>query len=182
MHFPFSIKTYGPALSQSFILPFQKRNVSIVNCLSRFRAGIERILRDASSSSSFPTDGAECVLESLSDVDKQVRNGIAPLLSSVEDAVEAILLTLHKEDFSAGDRAGVPASTEESEVLSSLANCSAYMKELHTFVSRVSADYLQVQHYCTFSNYVSSTHKVFFRTLYAATLSLRASAPSAPAP
>ena len=52
--------------------------------------------------------------------------------------MEAIILTIHKEDFSAGGE-GIPTKEEAD----SIASCSPYMKELQTFISRVSVDYLQ---------------------------------------
>jgi len=70
------------------------------------------------------------VAEALQDVDRLTRSGIAPLLNSVEDAVEAIIATVHNEDFS-GDTADAGAG------------CSPYMRELQGFVSRVAADFLR---------------------------------------
>ena len=55
---------------------------------------------------------------------------VSPLLSSVEDAIEAIFLTSHKEDFSSDEEVKQPA-------------CSAYMKELQAFLERISKDFLQ---------------------------------------
>lgn len=55
---------------------------------------------------------------------------IAPLLSSIEDAVEAILLTAHKEDFGQEENSKQPP-------------CSPYMKELQAFLERISKDFLQ---------------------------------------
>ncbi len=126
----------------------QRRNVAIVNCLSRFRAGIESIVRESGIGASTRGGGvgddgavADSIVEALEDVDKQVRNGINPLLSSIEDALEAIILTMHKEDFSTGGE-GVPSLEDAMEEVR-ISNCSPFMKELHTFVSRVCMDYLQ---------------------------------------
>ncbi len=113
--------------------------MSIVNCLSRFRAGIESLVRESGLSG----DGADAIAEALGEVDRQVHNGINPLLSSIEDAVEAIVLTVHKEDFSAGAGDQVPDEREGAGDGVG-ANTSPYMKELQSFVARVSTDYLQV--------------------------------------
>ena len=55
---------------------------------------------------------------------------ISPLLSSIEDAVEAILLTAHKEEFGQEENIKQPP-------------CSPYMKELQAFLERISKDFLQ---------------------------------------
>ena len=75
----------------------QKRNVAIVNCLTKFREGIVDILQ--SESNTLGAESISIINESLEDVDKLVRNAISPLLSSVQDAVEAILLTIHNGKF-----------------------------------------------------------------------------------
>lgn len=73
-------------------------------------------------------DPAAVVKDSLSGVDKLVENHVlTPLLASIGDAVEAILLTMHDEDYAAEDG----ASTN-----------SLYMKELHTFIGRAINLYL----------------------------------------
>jgi hypothetical protein len=55
------------------------------------------------------------------------RSAIDPLMRSIRDGVDAILLTMHNEDFQSSDAAGKKSS---------------YMKELQTFTSRVSIDFL----------------------------------------
>lgn len=108
----------------------QKQNVQVVNCLCKFRTGMEEILKTLP----IHETGAIAISEALADVDRQVSGAISPLLSSIQDAVEAILLTLHKEDFSA-EEAGDPSNSASS--------CSLYMKELQGFLSRVSQDFLK---------------------------------------
>ena len=56
-----------------------------------------------------------------------------PLLSSVGDSVEAILLTLHKEDFSGEVEQSGPSPA---------AACSLYMRELQAFMERIARDFL----------------------------------------
>ena len=57
---------------------------------------------------------------------------IQPLFESVSDALEAIILTMHNEDFSqsAGSEGGGDAQ------------CSLYMRELQDFIMRVHSSYL----------------------------------------
>ena len=114
----------------------QRRNVEIVNCLSRFKTGVEEIVASSPAAAAAAGDGetaAGVIGDSLADVDKQIRSAIAPLLSSVRDAVEAILLTIHKEDYAEEDEGKAdPDNT-----------CSLYMKELQGFISRVAVDFLK---------------------------------------
>uniref|UniRef100_A0AAY5F3J5 Conserved oligomeric Golgi complex subunit 5 n=1 Tax=Electrophorus electricus TaxID=8005 RepID=A0AAY5F3J5_ELEEL len=60
-------------------------------------------------------------------------SAVQPLLMSVTDSVEAILITMHQEDFSgplsAGEKPDMP--------------CSLYMRELQGFVARVMNDYFR---------------------------------------
>uniref|UniRef100_A0A8D3E4S1 Conserved oligomeric Golgi complex subunit 5 n=1 Tax=Scophthalmus maximus TaxID=52904 RepID=A0A8D3E4S1_SCOMX len=60
-------------------------------------------------------------------------SAVQPLLQSVSDSIEAIIITLHQEDFS-----GPLSSPDKPDV-----PCSLYMKELQGFISRVMADYFR---------------------------------------
>ena len=70
--------------------------------------------------------------KALEDVVKLIKSAVSPLMLSIADAVEAVILTLHNEDFSAEEASSGDAGK----------NCSLYMKELQGFLSRVSADFL----------------------------------------
>ncbi|XP_065739806.1 conserved oligomeric Golgi complex subunit 5 isoform X3 [Phocoena phocoena] len=60
-------------------------------------------------------------------------NAVQPLLTSVGDAIEAIIITMHQEDFS-----GSLPSSGKPDV-----PCSLYMKELQGFIARVMSDYFK---------------------------------------
>ncbi|XP_068829173.1 conserved oligomeric Golgi complex subunit 5 isoform X4 [Capricornis sumatraensis] len=60
-------------------------------------------------------------------------NAVQPLLTSVGDAIEAIIITMHQEDFS-----GSLPSSGKPDV-----PCSLYMKELQGFIVRVMSDYFK---------------------------------------
>ncbi|KAF3859088.1 hypothetical protein F7725_021487 [Dissostichus mawsoni] len=60
-------------------------------------------------------------------------SAVQPLLQSVSDSIEAIIITLHQEDFS-----GPLSNPDKPDV-----PCSLYMKELQGFISRVMADYFR---------------------------------------
>uniref|UniRef100_A0A8C2AP52 Conserved oligomeric Golgi complex subunit 5 n=1 Tax=Cyprinus carpio TaxID=7962 RepID=A0A8C2AP52_CYPCA len=87
----------------------QRRNIAVVNSLFRLQQAVAKSVQALMSSA------------------------VQPLLNSVTDSVEAILITMHQEDFSgplpAGGRPDVP--------------CSLYMRELQGFIARVMNDYFR---------------------------------------
>jgi hypothetical protein len=93
----------------------QRRNVEIVNCLFAFYAGVEIIMDNN---------------EVLKEMEKLIQSAIEPLIGSVKDAVEAIILTMHNENF----------KIEAFDTAT--ATPSPYMRELQTFVARVHLDFL----------------------------------------
>uniref|UniRef100_A0A9J8A893 Conserved oligomeric Golgi complex subunit 5 n=1 Tax=Cyprinus carpio carpio TaxID=630221 RepID=A0A9J8A893_CYPCA len=87
----------------------QRRNIAVVNSLFRLQQAVAK------------------------SVQALMGSAVQPLLNSVTDSVEAILITMHQEDFSgplpAGGRPDVP--------------CSLYMRELQGFIARVMNDYFR---------------------------------------
>ena len=96
----------------------QRKNVDIVNCLFAFYQGVEHHLMDQH-------------LESLDEIGKLIKNSIQPLIISINDAIEAILLTMHSEDF---------------DQVKEVQKTSPYLRELQTFVARVYQDFLSKFH------------------------------------
>ncbi|XP_048741093.2 conserved oligomeric Golgi complex subunit 5-like isoform X2 [Ostrea edulis] len=107
----------------------QLRNVTMVNILYLLHQSITKLVEGLQN---FPPDAIECIQKSLEGVVILMSSAISPLMSSVLDAVEAIILTMHQEDFSSSS---VPDPNKESQ-------CSLYMRELQEFVSRCQSDYL----------------------------------------
>ncbi|EDL36904.1 mCG22471, isoform CRA_b [Mus musculus] len=87
----------------------QKRNVGVVNSLFKLHQSVTKTIHDL------------------------MGNAIQPLLTSVADAIEAIIITMHQEDFS-----GASSSSGKPDV-----PCSLYMKELQGFIARVMNDYFK---------------------------------------
>lgn len=110
----------------------QKTNAGVVNLLHQFDRNLRRALV---SLAGLPDECMTAVTESLKHVNTLMRNSLQPLLASLTDAVEAILLTMHDEDFSSQN---VPEGGS--------APCSLYMKELQNFMSRSAADYFSLYH------------------------------------
>ena len=91
----------------------QRKNVQVVNCLFAFYVGIEKVLENP---------------EVLKEIEILIKSAIDPLMASISDAVEAIILTMHNEDFK--------IETEDKSTF------SPYLKELQTFIHRVNLEFL----------------------------------------
>uniref|UniRef100_A0A3P8RTE6 Conserved oligomeric Golgi complex subunit 5 n=1 Tax=Amphiprion percula TaxID=161767 RepID=A0A3P8RTE6_AMPPE len=99
----------------------QRRNVAVVNSLYRLQQAVAK--DSLCFSFCFPIQAVQALMSSA----------VQPLLQSVKDSIEAIIITLHQEDFS-----GPLSSPDKPDV-----PCSLYMKELQGFISRVMADYFR---------------------------------------
>ncbi|XP_041832783.1 conserved oligomeric Golgi complex subunit 5 isoform X2 [Melanotaenia boesemani] len=108
----------------------QRRNVAVVNSLYRLQQAVAKIISGLGSS---PPAAVEALSSSLEGLQVLMGSAIQPLLQSVSDSIEAIIITLHQEDFS-----GPLSSSDKPDV-----PCSLYMKELQGFISRVMADYFR---------------------------------------
>lgn len=115
----------------------QRRNVAVVNSLYRLQQAVVKII---SGLSSCPPGAVEALSSSLEGLQNLMRTAVQPLLQSVSDSIEAIIITLHQEDFS-----GSVATEKHKQAVSSHEKpdtpCSLYMKELQSFISRVMAEY-----------------------------------------
>uniref|UniRef100_A0A3P8RSX2 Conserved oligomeric Golgi complex subunit 5 n=1 Tax=Amphiprion percula TaxID=161767 RepID=A0A3P8RSX2_AMPPE len=108
----------------------QRRNVAVVNSLYRLQQAVAKIIAGLGST---PPAAAEALSASFEAVQALMSSAVQPLLQSVKDSIEAIIITLHQEDFS-----GPLSSPDKPDV-----PCSLYMKELQGFISRVMADYFR---------------------------------------
>ncbi|XP_059360721.1 conserved oligomeric Golgi complex subunit 5-like [Carassius carassius] len=108
----------------------QRRNIAVVNSLFRLQQSVAKVI---SGLGTFPPAAEQSITASLESVQALMSSAVQPLLNSVTDSVEAILITMHQEDFSgslpAGGRPDVP--------------CSLYMRELQGFIARVMNDYFR---------------------------------------
>lgn len=129
--------------------PAQLQNIVVVNRLSEARLGLEQMA--AQQAASIGQERVEVLLAAAREVDAQMVAACEPLLASVSDSVEAILLTMHKEDFSG----------EVGAVTSPAPPCSLYMRELQVcnckilirlpvtlpfqaFMERIAKDFLSI--------------------------------------
>ncbi|CAH0393234.1 unnamed protein product [Bemisia tabaci] len=107
----------------------QKLNVSIANIVFYLISQLRRVL--ANTATSFPEAASAEVVKSFGNAENLEKIILTPLLASITDSIEAIILTMHQEDYSADE-----GST----------NPSAYMRELREFVARVVSGYLAPFH------------------------------------
>ncbi|KAF7661313.1 hypothetical protein LDENG_00264440 [Lucifuga dentata] len=108
----------------------QRRNMAVVNSLYRLQQAVTKVI---SGLGSCPPAAEQALSSSLEGVQALMSGAVQPLLQSVSDSIEAIIITLHQEDFS-----GPLSSPDRPDV-----PCSLYMKELQGFISRVMADYFR---------------------------------------
>uniref|UniRef100_A0AAQ4S7N1 Conserved oligomeric Golgi complex subunit 5 n=1 Tax=Gasterosteus aculeatus aculeatus TaxID=481459 RepID=A0AAQ4S7N1_GASAC len=100
----------------------QRRNITVVNSLYR----LQQLLKVSLWICSYSVSISIAVQVLMS-------SAVQPLLQSVSDSIEAIIITLHQEDFS-----GPLSCPGKPDV-----PCSLYMKEMQGFISRVMADYFR---------------------------------------
>ncbi|XP_063998565.1 conserved oligomeric Golgi complex subunit 5 [Pogoniulus pusillus] len=108
----------------------QRRNVAVVNSLYRLHQSVQKVITNQSS---FPAAAEQTVATALKAVHDLMGSAVQLLLSSVGDSIEAIIITMHQEDFS-----GSLSSSGKPDV-----PCSLYMKELQGFIVRVMNDYFR---------------------------------------
>ncbi|XP_077194284.1 conserved oligomeric Golgi complex subunit 5 [Paroedura picta] len=108
----------------------QRRNVAVVNSLYRLH---QSVLKVVSNQSAFPAASEQTISAAVKTVHDLMGNAVQPLLNSVGDSIEAIIITMHQEDFSGS----LPTSGKPD------IPCSLYMKELQGFIARVMNDYFR---------------------------------------
>ncbi|XP_023219399.1 conserved oligomeric Golgi complex subunit 5-like [Centruroides sculpturatus] len=116
-----AIQVIGPPTSSQIL------NATIVNILYLFHKELSDML---SRYTMFPTETVNIIETSSQSMKTYMRNAVQPILTSVNSSIEAIIATMHKEDFSSSVMEG---KTGEA--------CSLYMKELQGFISRAQNDY-----------------------------------------
>ncbi len=102
------------------------------------------------ASSACSVEGIKIVEESLTSVETLMTNTINPIMSSVIDSIEAIMLTMHSENynrflfyhfFAIFNSWNISFSNSQSESTDS--QCSGYMRELQGFIARVTNVYFK---------------------------------------
>ena len=107
----------------------QRKNIKVINCLNAFFGHVEKIAKYQADSGNM--EAREIILTSLKDIEKLSLSVIEPLIESIKDAVEAIILTMHSESHFASDEEAI------------VTKISPYLRELKNFLHRACNDFLQ---------------------------------------
>jgi hypothetical protein len=135
-----STQVIGP-LTNSQLL-----NATIVHRLESFRIQMNNLL----ASSACSVEGIKIVEESLTSIETLMTNTITPIMSSVIDSIEAIMLTMHSENYNRflfyhfflfSILETSLFFNSQSELTDS--QCSGYMRELQGFIARVTNVYFK---------------------------------------
>lgn len=109
----------------------QTRNAHLINLLAYFKQQVSQVINNLGSSASF--EMVQIIHPSLDGISLLMHSAAGPFLKSITEAVEAIILTIHNEDYS------MSVQGEGDHV-----SCSLYMKELKDFLTRVKSQYLSL--------------------------------------
>ncbi|ELT89629.1 hypothetical protein CAPTEDRAFT_226404 [Capitella teleta] len=129
----------------------QTLNAEVVNSLFKFHQAVTKAVE---SLNDYPAIAISFIQEALESVVEMMGSAIQPLFSSISDALEAIILTIHQEDFSLDS---VPEGGQSES------QCSLYMRELQQFILRVQSTYF-VQFECQ-DFIMDSVHLIAVRCL-----------------
>lgn len=101
----------------------QQTNVSLANLLYYLSSQVTRVIANLSG---LPPEGNSVISVALKEVDVLTKNILSPLLASISDAIESIILTMHDDaEF-----------RDLSSPIGKEINCSLYMRELQGFILR----------------------------------------------
>ncbi|XP_003485731.2 conserved oligomeric Golgi complex subunit 5 isoform X1 [Bombus impatiens] len=101
----------------------QQTNVSLANLLYYLSSQVTRVIANLSG---LPCEGNSVISVALKEVDVLTKNILSPLLASISDAIESIILTMHDDaEF-----------RDLSSPIGKEINCSLYMRELQGFILR----------------------------------------------
>lgn len=72
----------------------QQTNVSLANLLYYLSSQVTRVIANLSG---LPSEGNSVISVALKEVDVLTKNILSPLLASISDAIESIILTMHDD-------------------------------------------------------------------------------------
>ena len=127
----------GPESTQLLTTPTQNqvKNQNLVTAVYQLYSQTRLIISDTPSLPSEAVDNLEVMLNTLKlDIDKI----LSPFISQIQTSIQQILTSMHEENF---DTAPVSSDTKHEIALEDL-QCSGFMKELQSFISRIHMDHL----------------------------------------
>ena len=113
----------------------QVRNQNLVTAIYQLYSQTRLILSDTPS---LPPDAVDSLNASLTVLRGDIDKILSPLISHIQQSIQLILSSMHEESFDAGPSGSDPAQQLALEDL----QCSQFMKELQSFISRIHMDHL----------------------------------------
>ncbi|KAL2750038.1 conserved oligomeric Golgi complex subunit 5 [Vespula maculifrons] len=102
----------------------QQTNVTLANLLHYLSSQINRVI--ANLSSGLPVEGSTIISSAIKESDVLTKSILSPLLASISDAIESIILTIHDD----------PDFRDANSPIGKDVSCSLYMRELQGFILR----------------------------------------------
>ncbi|GAB1867205.1 Conserved oligomeric Golgi complex subunit 5 [Camponotus japonicus] len=102
----------------------QQTNITLANLLHYLANQTNRVI--ANLAGGLSSEGSAIIITALKETDTLTKSILAPLLTSISDAIESIILTMHDD----------PEFKETSSPLGKEIGCSLYMRELQGFILR----------------------------------------------
>nr|XP_012235573.1 PREDICTED: conserved oligomeric Golgi complex subunit 5 [Linepithema humile] len=102
----------------------QQTNVTLANLLHYLSSQTNRVI--ANLAGGLPSEGSAIITTALKETDMLTKSLLAPLLTSISDAIESIILTMHDD----------PEFRDTSNPLGKEIGSSLYMRELQGFILR----------------------------------------------
>ncbi|XP_012288716.1 conserved oligomeric Golgi complex subunit 5 [Orussus abietinus] len=102
----------------------QQTNVTLANLLYYLSTQARRVVTNLAGS--LPSEGASTIITALEGTETLTKTILAPLIASINDAVESIILTMHDD----------PEFRDNNNPLKKEVGCSLYMRELQGFILR----------------------------------------------
>ncbi|KAI6652752.1 Conserved oligomeric Golgi complex subunit 5 [Oopsacas minuta] len=127
----------GPEAVQVITTPtqLQTKNQNLVTAIYQLYSQTQLILSDTPSLPSEAVENLEIILNTLrQDIDKI----ISPLISQIQISIQMILTSMHEENFNTAP----PHTDSKHELVLEDLQCSHFMKELQSFISRIHMDHL----------------------------------------
>ncbi|KAM0729196.1 Conserved oligomeric Golgi complex subunit 5 [Formica fusca] len=102
----------------------QQTNITLTNLLHYLANQTNRVI--ANLAGGLSSEGSAIITMALKETDTLTKSVLTPLLTSISDAIESIILTMHDD----------PEFRETSSPLGKEIGCSLYMRELQGFILR----------------------------------------------
>ena len=113
----------------------QIKNQNLVTAIYQLYSQTRLLISDTPSLPPESVDSLDAILKIIRNDTERI---LSPLVSHIQQSIHQILTSMHEENFNAG-----PSNTDaKQELLLEDLQCSQFMKELQSFISRIHMDHL----------------------------------------